>query len=136
MKGYRKMLFFTLVVFVTLFTLTNLTLADLFCRMDINHVSPNYPVYCPNNASGDGRHQGFSSLTKAKINGTTYNAHEWDCVCGSVIITVWDLGNYYFYPDDATWTHTPGFPYIPGSYQYWDVKKLRSGNPIDWKFPY
>lgn len=136
MKNYRKKVSFSIFVLVALFILPNLTFADFSGGMHTNYISPNYPIYCPHNASGDGRHQSPSSFTKAKINGTTYNAHEWECTCGAKVITVWDLGTYYFYPNDAVWTHTPGFPYVPGSYQYWDVKTLHSGDPIDWKFPY
>lgn len=101
---------------------------------DNDTISPMYVVYCPDNANGAGKHKDTSSsLTKAKINGSIYNAAEWNCSCGAAVMTVPDYGNVYFYSSDATMQASAGFPYLPGSYQYYQVNTLRSGSPIDWQ---
>jgi len=134
MKKFKLLSLLAILILVSSFVTLNLVNADVDNK-DVT-ITPEYIVYCEDNANGSGKHyDNYSSITKAKINGEIYNAAQWECVsgCGSIVITVPDYGNVYFYSSDATFKSSTGFPFLPGSYQYYDVNILRSGSPVDWQ---
>lgn len=132
----KKILIFSLLALLVLassFTNPSIVNADVD-EKDI--IQPQYVPYCPRNADGLGRHYDNGSTTvKAKIDGLTVNVRQFDCICGATVFES-DYKYCHFYPQDATWTSTPGFPYTPGSIQYWDVHVTHPGDPIEWNIPF
>lgn len=129
----KKNLVLILVLTVLLTSLFALSIVSAQDNSDVT-ISPNYVIYCPYDASGDGRHLDMSSERRVlSINGEPYNCRYWKCTCGTTLCTLDAYGAYYFNPATANYV----FKLTPwGGYeQYYDEPTLiHAGpdDPVDW----
>lgn len=121
-----------LVLTVLLTSLFSLIIVSAQDNSDLT-ISPNYVVYCPNNASGDGRHYDSSSIRRdVVINGVHYNCRFWECSCGATVCTVPDYGNYYFEHTQANYVFK--LTWWGGWQQYYEEPTVIYGYPSTfWK---
>jgi hypothetical protein len=99
-------------------------------------ITPQYVMYCPENADGMGRHWDIDSqAVKVKFDGVgeTYISALWQCrECGERIVNVDALGHVYFDPESDATQVTVGLP--PIQWWYYDVERYDEGPRDDWKF--
>jgi hypothetical protein len=70
------------------------------------------------------------SGVKVLINGQYINGTLYTCSCGSEVICT-DV-NKYCYPSSCTIDHSFGYPYLPGTFQWYVPSALYPGTPSNW----